>query len=94
VVADLTVTAHHRACRLADLEKRFGLTRAEGRGTASGRRAALNGSPLGWGRDGTHHAKRSMQKTDTHRQARLVVVLRQVGPAEPGASRASRWMLR
>lgn len=96
-VAELTGEGvHHRAGvpTLAHLEQRFGLTRAEGRVVrrlVAGRSLNEIARELSVGAETVRtHAKRSMQKTDTHRQAELVaLVLRLGAQPEPRVTRAA-----
>jgi DNA-binding CsgD family transcriptional regulator len=92
-VAELTRDGvHHRVGvpTLAHLEKHFGLTRAEGRVVrrlVAGRSLNDIAKELGVGAETVRtHAKRSMQKTDTHRQAELVALVLRLGvqPDPPG----------
>lgn len=71
---------------LLHLERRFGLTRAEGRVVrrlVAGRSLNEIAKELSVGAETVRtHAKRSMQKTDTHRQAELVALVLRLGGSE------------
>lgn len=72
---------------LAQLERRFGLTRAEGRVVrrlVQGRSLNEIAEELSVSAETVRtHAKRAMQKTDTHRQAELVALVLRLG-VHPG----------